>query len=150
MTSLKTASKVHVALMVRDLNASVAFYSRLFAIEPTKVRPGYAKFDVQDPPVNLSLNEGISGTGGALSHLGIQVPSTQDVIETSDRWRADGLEPREEMQTDCCYALQDKAWVEDPDGNQWEVFTVLQDTSSVSNSCCTGNTGVVPLTQIAL
>jgi catechol 2,3-dioxygenase-like lactoylglutathione lyase family enzyme len=149
MKSLESALKVHVSLTVKDLTASVAFYRRLFGIEPVKVRPGYAKFDVQHPPVNFSLNEGAAGPGGTLSHLGVQVPSTQDVVEISRQWRTHGLEPREEMQTDCCYALQDKAWVEDPDGNQWEVFTVLQETSSASNSCCSGNVGVIPLTQIA-
>jgi len=148
MKSLESALKVHVALTVRDLTASVSFYRRLFGIDPSKVRPGYAKFDVQHPPVNFSLNEGAAGVGGALSHLGIQVPATEDVAEISRQWRANGLAPREEMQTDCCYALQDKAWVEDPDGNQWEVFTVLRDTSSSSNSCCSDKSGVVPLTQL--
>jgi catechol 2,3-dioxygenase-like lactoylglutathione lyase family enzyme len=149
MKLLESALKVHVALTVKDLNASVAFYRRLFGVDPTKVRSGYAKFDVQHPPVNFSLNEGIAGTGGALSHLGnpgsVYAGCRGDQAVSGE---PNGLEPREEMQTDCCYALQDKAWVKDPDGNQWEVFTVLRDTSSSSNSCCSDNSGVVPLTQL--
>ena len=134
--SLANALKVHVALNVRDVETSTAFYRRLFGIDPAKVRPGYAKFDVEFPPVNLSLNQGGSGEAGRLSHLGIQVPSTEDVISIRQQWRDAGLAPRDEMQTNCCYALQDKAWVRDPDGNEWEVFVVLQDNLAETNGCC--------------
>jgi len=136
MNSLDGASKVHVALNVRDVEASVVFYQRLFGIEPAKVRPGYAKFDVEFPPVNLSLNQGVATEPGSLSHLGIQVPSTEDVLSIRQQWRDAGLAPRDEMQTNCCYALQDKAWVRDPDGNEWEVFVVLQDNLAETTSCC--------------
>ncbi len=121
------ALRVHVAINVRDLARSVAFYRNLFDLEPAKVRTGYAKFDVANPPLNFSLNEHPFHETGALSHLGIQVASTEDVLAIRERWHQRGLITRDEMQTDCCFATQDKTWVLDPDGNEWEVFVVLQD-----------------------
>jgi|SRR5882724_6658804 len=121
------ALKAHVALNVRDVERSLEFYKKLLALEPSKVRPGYAKFDVSNPPLNLTLNQGSFNDPGALSHMGIQVGSTDDVLAMRRQWSAAGLITRDEMQTNCCYAIQDKTWVQDPDGNQWEVFTVLQD-----------------------
>ena len=115
----------------------------MFGIEPSKVRTGYAKFDVQNPPLNFTLNQAAFDGPGALSHLGIQVAATEDVVALRDQWRSSGLTTREEMQTTCCYALQDKAWVHDPDGNEWEVFVVLKDNlgeeakKSVDATCCT-------------
>lgn len=119
--------KAHLAINVRDVEQSIGFYRKMFGIEPSKVRTGYAKFDVQNPPLNFTLNQVPFGERGALSHLGIQVASSGDVLAMRDNWTEVGLTPREEMQTDCCYALQDKAWVHDPDGNEWEVFTVIED-----------------------
>jgi len=135
---LPSILKAHIALNVASVDASVGFYSRLFGIEPLKVRPGYAKFDVQNPPLNLSLNEGLNSGKGALSHLGLQVASTEDVLAIRNRWEAAGLSPRDEMKTSCCFALQDKAWVRDPDGNEWEVFAVLANIEQSNNSCCQG------------
>ena len=131
------AIKAHVALNVRNVDASVSFYQRLFGIEPAKTRTRYAKFDVNNPPLNLSLNEmpSLSDTG-ALSHMGIQVASTEDVLAIRQQWNEAGLATRDEMQTNCCFAIQDKAWVQDPDGNQWEVFVVLQDNLAESTACC--------------
>jgi len=135
--------KAHLAINVRDVEQSVEFYKKLFGIEPLKVRTGYAKFDVANPPLNFTLNQVPFDGSGALSHLGIQVASTDDVIAMRDGWKASGLLPREEMQTTCCYALQDKAWVHDPDGNEWEVFVVLKDNLSeevqgaADKTCCT-------------
>ena len=133
--------KAHLAINVADAEASVEFYKKMFGIEPSKVRPGYAKFDVANPPLNFTLNQVPFAGRGALSHLGIQVATTNDVIAMKTAWESKGLIPREEMQTSCCYALQDKAWVNDPDGNEWEVFVVLEDnlTEAKSNdaSCCT-------------
>ncbi len=121
------ALKAHLALNVHDVQKSLEFYRKMLDIEPLKVRTGYAKFDVQNPPLNLTLNE-VAFTGrGALSHLGIQVASTNDVLAMRDKWAESGLITRDEMQTNCCYATQDKTWVQDPDGNEWEVFVVLQD-----------------------
>ena len=130
------ALKAHLALNVRNVEGSIEFYKKMLGIEPSKVRPGYAKFDVQNPPLNLTLNEGSFRERGALSHLGIQVGSTDDVLQTRQRWADAGLITRDEMQTNCCYATQDKTWVQDPDGNEWEVFVVLKDNLESSNLCC--------------
>jgi len=121
------ALKAHVAIRVTNVEQSIEFYRRLFGIEPSKVRRGYAKFDVQNPPLNFTLNESAVSNRGALSHLGIQVGSTADVLATRQKWLEAGLLTRDEMQTDCCYATQDKTWARDPDGNEWEVFVVLKD-----------------------
>ncbi len=121
------ALRVHVAINVRDLAKSIEFYRNLFDLEPAKVRTGYAKFDVANPPLNFSLNEHPFNETGALSHLGIQVASTEDVFAIREQWHQRGLITRDEMQTDCCFATQNKTWVLDPDGNEWEVFVVLKD-----------------------
>jgi catechol 2,3-dioxygenase-like lactoylglutathione lyase family enzyme len=135
-----TALKPHIGINVRNVENSIAFYRAMLGIEPSKVRTGYAKFDVQNPPLNLTLNElpDLSGAG-ALSHLGIQLASTDDVIAYRDRWSAAGLETRDEIGTDCCYAKQNKTWVHDPDGNEWEAFVVLEDNLlevKQASSCC--------------
>jgi catechol 2,3-dioxygenase-like lactoylglutathione lyase family enzyme len=130
------ALKAHLALNVRNVQTSLEFYRKFLGIEPSKVRTGYAKFDVQNPPLNLTLNESSFHERGALSHLGIQVASTADVLATRDRWASAGLHTREEMGTNCCYATQDKAWVSDPDGNEWEVFVVLKDNLAETSACC--------------
>jgi catechol 2,3-dioxygenase-like lactoylglutathione lyase family enzyme len=119
--------KPHVSINVRNVTESIEFYRKMLGIEPAKVRTGYAKFDVQNPPLNLALNEIPFNERGALSHLGIQVASTDDVLAVRMRWADEGLITRDEMQTNCCYAIQDKTWVTDPDGNEWEVFVVLED-----------------------
>ena len=142
MNSINTL-KAHLAINVKNVESSIEFYKKLFGIEPSKVRTGYAKFDVQNPPLNFTLNQIAFDGSGALSHLGIQVAATEDVIALRDRWKERDLAPREEMQTTCCYALQDKAWVHDPDGNEWEAFAVLKDnlgeeTNKSSDAiCCT-------------
>jgi catechol 2,3-dioxygenase-like lactoylglutathione lyase family enzyme len=135
------ALKAHISINVSDVERSVEFYRKMLGIEPSKVRFGYAKFDVQNPPLNLAMNEialGAEGRVSRLSHLGIQVGSTEDVLAMRERWTAAGLTTRDEMQTSCCYAVQDKTWVSDPDGNQWEVFVVLEDNlpEKQSLSCC--------------
>lgn len=147
-----TALKAHLSLNVRNVEASVRFYRKMLGIEPSKVRPGYAKFDVQNPPLNLALNEAPVSSRGALSHLGIQLASTEDVLAMKEMWKAAGLATHDEMQTNCCYAVQDKSWVHDPDGNEWEAFVVLQDNLTESNACCgvgEEETCAVPLTQIS-
>ena len=147
------ALKAHLALNVKDVTESIDFYRKLFGIEPSKVRTGYAKFDVQNPPLNFTLNQGSVPNRGALSHLGIQVRSTDDVLATRQKWNEAGLLTRDEMQTSCCYATQDKTWVRDPDGNEWEVFVVLEDnlpeTTAAAGCCGTDGTCATPLTQIA-
>ena len=134
--------KAHLALNVKDVETSIEFYKKMLGIEPSKVRTGYAKFDVNDPPLNLTLNQVPFAGRGALSHLGIQVASTDDVLAMKALWESRGLMARDEMQTTCCYAVQDKTWVSDPDGNEWEVFVVLEDNlpegqaKSEDASCC--------------
>ena len=130
-----TALKAHLALNVRNVELSIGFYQKMLGIEPSKVRRGYAKFDVQNPPLNLTLNEVAFKERGALSHLGIQVGSTDDVLAMRRKWEEAGLITRDEMQTNCCYATQDKTWVRDPDGNEWEAFVVLQDNLPNSAAC---------------
>ncbi len=140
--SVRTAQalKAHLALNVRSVERSLEFYRRMLGLEPAKVRPGYAKFDVQNPPLNLTLNEvpftERDGGGGALSHLGIQLATTEDVLSMRRNWMDAGLDTRDEMQTNCCYAVQDKTWVRDPDGNEWEAFVVLEDNLPVTTMCC--------------
>src|SRR5688572_23120549 len=116
------ALKAHLALNVKNVERSLEFYRKMLGIEPSKVRSGYAKFDVQNPPLNLTLNEVPFNDRGALSHLGIQVTSSEDVLAIREQWMQAGLYTRDEMQTNCCYAVQDKTWVRDPDGNEWEAF----------------------------
>ncbi len=142
MTSEVQVLKAHVSVNVRNVERSIDFYRRMLGIEPSKVRTGYAKFDVQNPPLNLALNEVPDlAHAGALSHLGLQVGSTDDVLAVRNRWAEAGLVTRDEMQTDCCYATQDKSWVHDPDGNEWEVFVVLKDglpeQPAANGSCAT-------------
>ncbi|HLO00375.1 MAG TPA: ArsI/CadI family heavy metal resistance metalloenzyme [Pyrinomonadaceae bacterium] len=133
------ALKAHLALSVRDIEKSLEFYRKMLGIEPSKVRTGYAKFDVHNPPLNLTLNQSSFNEKGALSHLGIQVKSTQDVLTMRNKWVESGLVTRDEMQTDCCYATQDKTWVRDPDGNEWEVFVVLKDNLAETAPCACGD-----------
>jgi catechol 2,3-dioxygenase-like lactoylglutathione lyase family enzyme len=155
MTQQIQTLKAHLALNVKSVEQSIEFYKKMLGIEPCKVRTGYAKFNVQNPPLNLTLNQGVFTERGALSHMGIQVASTEDVLAMRERWGQVGLYTRDEMQTNCCYAVQDKTWVQDPDGNEWEVFVVLEDnlpetkqavsaeagscsigTNQQANSCC--------------
>ena len=122
-------SRVQLALNVSDLEQAVSFYSKLFGVEPAKHRPGYANFAVDDPPLKLVLFEG-AGRGGSLNHLGVEVASAQAVAATESRLSGEGLPTVTEDQAECCYAVQDKVWVEDPDGAPWEVYTVLADVEA--------------------
>jgi catechol 2,3-dioxygenase-like lactoylglutathione lyase family enzyme len=122
--------KPHVSLNVSNIEASVAFYEKVFAVTVTKRRPGYAKFDLQTPSLNLTMQEA-PRSGVNASHFGVQVASTEDVAIAWTRFKEAGLRTFTEENTACCYALQDKVWVEDPDGNLWEVFVVKSDTSTM-------------------
>lgn len=135
--------KVHVSLNVADVAKSIDFYRRLFNVEPARVRADYAKFDILNPPINLALNQvpNLPPSSGhdsaALSHLGIQVSSTDQVLAIREEWIEKGLITRDEMETECCYAKQDKTWVHDPDGNEWEVFVVLGESElKTTSQCC--------------
>jgi catechol 2,3-dioxygenase-like lactoylglutathione lyase family enzyme len=130
--------KPHVSLNVSSIDRSVAFYEKAFGVPVTKRRPGYAKFDLVSPSLNLSMVEA-PRTGINASHFGIQVASTEDVVEAKGRFDAAGLATSTEENTACCYAVQDKVWVEDPDGNSWEVFVVKADAPVMKadgSTCC--------------
>ncbi len=110
-----------------DIDAAVDFYSKLFGTEPAKRRPGYANFAIAQPPLKLVLIENTKA-GGTLNHLGVEVETTDEVVTASDRLQQLGLETRSEEQVTCCYALQDKVWVHDPDCAPWEIYKVLGDS----------------------
>jgi catechol 2,3-dioxygenase-like lactoylglutathione lyase family enzyme len=125
-------SRVQLALNVADLEASVAFYSSLFGAQPHKRRPGYANFAIEEPALKLVLIEvgqdaRVHGTTGALNHLGVEVDSAAEVAAGSARLAEAGLATVDELNTNCCYALQDKVWVHDPAGAPWEIYTVKDD-----------------------
>ena len=137
--------KPHVSLNVTSVDASVAFYEKLFGVMVTKRRPGYAKFDLAAPLLNLTMQEA-ERSGVNASHFGIQVACTEDVGAAWTRFKEANLPTKTETDTSCCYALQDKVWVEDPDGNAWEVFVVkgevdvmtdeAEKTPEQKTSCC--------------
>jgi catechol 2,3-dioxygenase-like lactoylglutathione lyase family enzyme len=126
-------SRVQLALNVDDVDAAVAFYSRLFGAEPAKRRPGYANFAIAEPPLKLVLLEN-PGQGGSVNHLGVEVESTERVHAEIARLTGAGLIADEEMGTTCCYATQDKAWLTGPGGERWEVYTVLADSATFGTS----------------
>lgn len=142
--SFSTVSRPHISLDVADLEKSKAFYEAFFGVAPSKVREGYAKFEVADPPLNLALNqrptgEPVPARGGA-AHFGVEVKSTEIVKAGLARLTAAGLNPIAENGT-CCFAEQAKLWVTDPDGNPWEIFVVLADEerrgqSIAVQACC--------------
>ena len=121
-------SRIQLALNVNDLDESVTFYSRLFGTEPAKLRPGYANFAIAEPPLKLVLLEN-PGQGGSLNHLGVEVADAGAVEAEQARLDGAGLASSDERDTTCCYARQDKFWVEGaPDGEMWEIYTVLEDS----------------------
>lgn len=119
-------SRVQLALNVSNIDEAIEFYQKLFGVEPAKRRPGYANFAIPEPPLKLVLIEK-PGSAGTLNHLGVEVETATEVKVASDRLQQAGLIPVQEG-VDCCYALQDKAWVTDPDGAPWEIYTVLEHT----------------------
>ena len=156
---------LHTMVRVKDLEASIAFYSTLFGVEPHKRRPGYANFAITEPALKLVLIEVPAddrGTGvtGALNHLGIEVEAVEQVEAQAGRLREAGLAAFDEKDTTCCYALQDKVWVHDPAGAPWEIYTVKDDdpanprpaTASLSllaeesdgAACCTPASSEIP------
>ncbi|GIM86031.1 ArsI/CadI family heavy metal resistance metalloenzyme [Salinispora arenicola] len=134
-------SRVQLALRVSDLESSITFYSKLFNTEPAKRRPGYANFAVQNPPLKLVLLEGESDQPTVMDHLGVEVPSTDEVNAATKRLTDSGLTTSEETDTECCYALQDKVWVHGPGNEPWEVYTVKADSDqfqkATASACCT-------------
>lgn len=139
--TFKEKSRLHLALNTNQFDKSIEFYKALFNTKPSKVKPGYAKFDVEDPPMNLTLNEANQVTGNQINHLGIEIKTRKGVKSQLERFKVLGLETRIEENTTCCYAIQDKVWVTDPDGNTWETFVVLEDSEfmkdqSSDSTCC--------------
>ena len=120
-------SRVQLALNVSDLDEAVAFYSKLFATEPAKRRPGYANFAVADPPLKLVLIEDATQLAGSLNHLGVEVETIDEVAAAQARLAAEDLPTAQEEQVSCCYAVQNKVWVDGPGGEPWEIYTVLSD-----------------------
>jgi catechol 2,3-dioxygenase-like lactoylglutathione lyase family enzyme len=134
-------SRLQLALNVDDLEESIAFYSRLFAATPAKVKPGYANFAVAEPPLKLVLIEN-PGQGGSINHLGVEVPDTDTVDAAQRRLAEHGLASIDERGTTCCFAKQDKFWVQGaPNGEQWEVYTVLEDSETFAGSGTGTDTG---------
>ncbi len=127
-------SRVQLALRVSDLDSSVAFYSALFGVEPSKRRPGYANFAVAEPPLKLVLLEGETDQPTVLDHLGVEVETTAQVTAATDRFVDANLATFEEKDTSCCYALQDKVWVHGPGQEPWEVYVVKADADTLSAS----------------
>jgi len=131
-------SRVQLALNVTDLDDAIGFYSKLFGTTPAKVRPGYANFAVAEPPLKLILIAG-NGEGGTLNHLGVEVESTDEVGATQRRLADEGLPTATEDEVSCCYAVQDKVWVDAPDGEPWEIYTVLSDVEMPSGELRTAD-----------
>ncbi len=140
-------SRVQLALNVANLDEAITFYSKLFATKPAKVRPGFANFAVTDPPLKLVLIEDVTETLGSLNHLGIEVATTDEVAAAQTRLAAADLPTMVEEQVSCCFAIQDKVWVDSPDGEPWEIYAVLADTQippdglrsadPIGAACCT-------------
>ena len=135
-------SRVQLALNVSDIDEAVAFYSKMFGAEPAKRRDGYANFAIAEPPLKLVLIEN-KGADTRLNHLGVEVSSTDEVVDAQRRFSQEGLDTTREDGVECCYAKQDKVWTSDPDGASWEFYTVLADAETLgkkeadaSCACC--------------
>ena len=143
--------KLHVSLDVTNVEESVRFYSALFDAPPTKVKPGYAKFDLDQPAINLTMQEATHCCLQGLSHMGVRVSSTEEVLAVKQRLNAAGIRTLDEMNTTCCHALQDKIWLTDPTGYRWEVYVFKGDaeqpdaqagpaaTVGTASACCGGD-----------
>ena len=124
-------SRVQLALNVSNIDDAVAFYSKLFATEPAKRKPGYANFAIADPPLKLVLIEGAGG--GTLNHLGVEVETGAEVEAAEARLSTDGLQTTGVDDTICCYAAKTETWVKDPDGAPWEYYVKTGDTEQMTN-----------------
>jgi catechol 2,3-dioxygenase-like lactoylglutathione lyase family enzyme len=133
-------SRIQLALRVADLEASIAFYSKLLRAEPAKRRPGYANFAIAEPPLKLVLLEGDAGEPTRMDHLGIEVATADEVAAAAGRLAAAGLPTMTERDTACCYAVQDKVWVTGPGTEPWEVYVVKADSGILGKEagsvCC--------------
>lgn len=144
-------ARVQLALNVDDIDAAVDFYGKLFDAQPHKRRDGYANFAISDPPLKLVLIEN-PGAGG-LNHLGVEVATTEQVGQAADRFALEQMDTLTEQGVDCCYAVQDKVWVTSPEGERWEVYTVLDEAGTVgagagdaeASGCCSTGEGVASI-----
>jgi len=141
-------SRIQLALNVSNLDEAIEFYSKFFKSEPSKVRPGYANFALDEPPLKLVLIEN-EPAAGSLNHLGVEVFSVGEVDEATKYLTEVGLTTRVENETTCCFAVQDKVWVDGVDGSPWEVYTVLEDAPDVAGvggdgRCCASSTSTPP------
>lgn len=132
-------SRVQLALNVADIDEAIVFYSKLFGAEPAKVRPGYANFAIIEPPLKLVLIEDATQKPGSINHLGVEVETTEQVAAAKERLTAAGLATEVEDEVACCYAVQDKVWVDGPAGEPWEFYTVLADTEMPDGQLRTNN-----------
>jgi catechol 2,3-dioxygenase-like lactoylglutathione lyase family enzyme len=141
-------SRLQLALNVSDLDSAVAFYTEYFNTQPAKLRPGYANFAIEEPPLKLVLFEG-AGEPGTINHLGIEVDTTDEVARATQRLSSKGMEVDIENQTTCCFAVQDKVWVDGPDGTRWETYVVLSDVTDTAEesatTCCTAESQSVEI-----
>ena len=149
------SAKVHLHLHVSDLAKSRAFYEKFLGGDPVKVKHGYVKFLPEWAPVNLALSTGGAGGAGTIDHVGVQVDSVATVMSELARVKAAGISVKEEMGVNCCHANQDKFWVTDPDGVEWEVYHLNYDLEGEedrtsarpslavvgTSACCGGTTG---------
>jgi catechol 2,3-dioxygenase-like lactoylglutathione lyase family enzyme len=130
----------HIGINVTNLEASIDFYTKLFGVEPVKVKPDYAKFLLENPRLNFTLNLREKVSGNQVSHFGFQVKDTNEVMSQRDRLHGLGFTTRDQMNVTCCYSVQDKFWVHDPDGNAWEFFVPKEDaqvhSGPTQSSCC--------------
>ncbi len=136
-------SRVQLALNVSSLDEAIEFYSKFFKTEPAKVRPGYANFAIDEPPLKLVLMEN-AGTPGSINHLGIEVFAIDEVAAASEYLSSVGMATRLEESTTCCFAVQDKVWVDGVDGSPWEIYTVLEDSAT---SCGVSGDGSGPVSS---
>ncbi|MFF8638894.1 ArsI/CadI family heavy metal resistance metalloenzyme [Streptomyces pilosus] len=143
-------SRVQLALRVPDLQAAITFYCKLFDVEPAKLRDGYANFAIAEPPLKLVLFEGEPGEDTRMDHLGVEVATTDEVHAATSRLAGVGLTTREENDTTCCHALQDKVWTRGPGSERWEVYVVKADASEPAPQqqrvCCAGS---MPVKEVA-
>ncbi|GAA0463588.1 ArsI/CadI family heavy metal resistance metalloenzyme [Alkalibacillus silvisoli] len=131
-------TNVHIGLNVKDLEKSKAFYENMLGATPAKEKHDYIKFLTVDPNLNLILTPKEQVEGNQINHLGVQLESKDEVTQHKERLEKVGFFAREEMDTTCCYALQDKFWVTDPDGNEWEYFYTKDDVVETEDTCCAG------------
>lgn len=127
---------VHIGINVTNLEASIAFYSKVFGVSPIKLKPTYSKFLLEQPGLNFTLNVKDEVNGNQVNHFGFQVETQEEINHHKQRLEQEGFFAREERDTTCCYALQDKFWITDPDGNEWEFFYTKADRKVQSEGCC--------------